>query len=53
MIDTIAKKNQLRYEIRQKKQSLSKMIRHPEFIDETHTLEKEIQELETELQELQ
>ena len=52
MIDTIAEKNRLRYEIKQKKQTLSKMVRHSEMLEETLILKSEIESLEKELNSL-
>ena len=50
MIENIRKKNKIRYEIRQKRRTIAKMSQHPEFVNEIHELQKEITELEKELE---
>ena len=52
MIENIAEKNRLRYEIKQKKQTLAKMVRHAEMLEETLVLKSEIETLENELNSL-
>ena len=53
MIENIAEKNRLRYEIKQKKRTLAKMVRHAEMLEETLILKSEIDALEQELSNLQ
>lgn len=44
-----SERNNLRYEIRQKKQLLAKMVNRPEMLEETLVLKAEIESLESEL----
>lgn len=53
MIENIAEKNRLRYEIKQKKRTLAKMVRHSDMLEETLILKSEIETLEQELTRLQ
>lgn len=53
MIEQIAEKNKLRYEIKQKKRVLAKMVQHADMLEETLILRSEIDALETELSQLQ
>lgn len=46
----IAEKNNLRYEIKKKKQLLAKMTQHPEMLSETLILKSEIECLEKQLE---
>lgn len=43
-------RNNLRYEIKQKKREFAKMIQHPEMLEETLILKSEIETLELELE---
>ena len=52
VLDETSEKNQLRYEIKQKKQTLAKMVRHADLIAETLILKAEIDALEEQLSQL-
>lgn len=51
--ERISERNRLRYEIRLKKNKYSKMVQHPEQLEETLILKSEIESLEAEYQKLQ
>ena len=45
----ISERNSIRYEIKQKKNTLAKLVYHPEALDECSQLEREIHNLEEKL----
>lgn len=49
VLNETSERNNLRYEIRQKKRLLAKMINNPEMLEETLVLKSEIEALEQQL----
>ena len=52
VLDETSERNNIRFEIKQKKRTLAKMVRHADLLGETLILKAEIEALEKELEQL-